>query len=225
MRAGETAKFDRARVARDPVYNLATGAAILARKWEATACVGDKDPAVLENWYLALWAYNGLSYSNNPANPIYDSARGVYNPNVGGAYPYQEKIFGIIEHPPARLRAIQRSFQVAYPKLEEMGHRGDKPLSQPGCASPTDCTRRRAVNRTACRYEAPPPEPGRPLVEAASRDAEAPAREVDAAAPPAKERGTGCGCQLDRNTRGGLTYLAVVWMLGRRRRLAKRGDR
>ena len=38
-------------------------------KWTATNCVGDNDPDLVEDWYTAIWAYNGLAYSNNPNNP------------------------------------------------------------------------------------------------------------------------------------------------------------
>src|SRR5258706_7086323 len=62
MHQGETPAFDRQRVAGDPTYNLATGTQILAAKWRATACVGDNVPSIVEDWYTAIWAYNGLAY-------------------------------------------------------------------------------------------------------------------------------------------------------------------
>ena len=77
MHIGESPAFDRARVASDPTYNLATGTQILAAKWKATQCVGDNQPAIIEHWYTATWAYNGLSYRNNPSNPAYPSTRGI----------------------------------------------------------------------------------------------------------------------------------------------------
>ena len=73
MHTGENPGFDRAHVASDPTYNLATGTRILAVKWVATNCVGDNQPTVIEHWYAATWAYNGLAYVNNPSNPNYDS--------------------------------------------------------------------------------------------------------------------------------------------------------
>ena len=101
MHTGEAPSFDRARVASDATYNLATGTRILGEKWRATRCVGDNQPSIIEHWYSATWAYNGLSYSNNPNNPNFNPTRGVYRPSVGGAAPYQEKVLGWMQYPPA----------------------------------------------------------------------------------------------------------------------------
>jgi hypothetical protein len=100
MHIGESPAFDRARVASDPTYNMAAGTQILADKWKFTQCVGDNQPGLIEDWYTATWAYNGLATSNNPNNPAYSTTRGIYNPQVGGSRPYQEKVFGWMEHPP-----------------------------------------------------------------------------------------------------------------------------
>ncbi len=150
MHAGETPAFDRARVASDATYNLATGTQILASKWKATNCVGDNQPSIVEDWYTSAWAYNGLAYSNNPSNPTYSSSRGVWNPSVGGAAPYQEKVFGWVEHPtgtPPRWTAVQ----LAYPDPSQVGGSGSPPdLDEPHCASPTDCTGTRPVHTSLC---------------------------------------------------------------------------
>jgi hypothetical protein len=50
-------------------YNIDFGAGILATKWSTTPRIGDGNPSVLENWYYALWAYNGWGWVNNPNNP------------------------------------------------------------------------------------------------------------------------------------------------------------
>jgi hypothetical protein len=69
---------------------------------------------VLENWYYAVWAYNGFtgpgaSRSNHPLDPIYESwPRVPYScgPDDDGLghnrsnYPYQELVFGCATHPP-----------------------------------------------------------------------------------------------------------------------------
>ncbi len=54
-------------------YNIEAGANILLGKWgyafarnPLIPIIGNADPRVLENWYFAIWAYNGLSESNNP---------------------------------------------------------------------------------------------------------------------------------------------------------------
>jgi MYXO-CTERM domain-containing protein len=147
MHAGETPNFDRDRVAGDPTYNLATGTLILAAKWKATNCVGDNQPAIIEDWYIAAWAYNGLAYVNNPNNPNYDPNRGVWDPAIGGGAPYQEKVFGWIEHTGGQWTPTQ----LAYPNPGDLGSSGSPPdIPEPDCASPTDCTNHRQVHQTVC---------------------------------------------------------------------------
>ncbi|MDP2271875.1 MAG: hypothetical protein Q8N23_31285 [Archangium sp.] len=149
MHIGEAPNFDRARVASDPTYNLATGTRILGEKWRATRCVGDNQPRVIEHWYSAVWAYNGLAYSNNPNNPNFDSARGVYRPSVGGAAPYQEKVFGWMEYPPAA--GQWTSVALAYPKLSDIGTTGSpNTLPDPSCASPASCASTRSTHVSGC---------------------------------------------------------------------------
>ncbi|MBW2454958.1 MAG: hypothetical protein JRI68_10620 [Deltaproteobacteria bacterium] len=147
MHVGETPAFDRERVAGDAIYSLATGARILASKWRATQCVGDNQPSVIEHWYTATWAYNGLATSNNPNNPSYDPNRGVWDPDVGGSRPYQEKVWGWMEHTQGKWDGLAP----AYPNPGEMGTDGSPPeLSEPSCASPTDCVGTRPTHVTAC---------------------------------------------------------------------------
>ena len=50
-------------------YNIEIGAKILDGKWKLAPGIGDRDRNVLENWYYAIWAYNGLSSANNPNTP------------------------------------------------------------------------------------------------------------------------------------------------------------
>jgi hypothetical protein len=148
MHKGETPNFDRTKVAGDPTYNLATGTQILAAKWKATNCVGDNQPKIIEDWYIATWAYNGLAYVNNPSNPNYDPNRGVWNPKAGGAAPYQEKVFGWIEHPQF---AGVTATALAYPNPGDVGGGGVPPdLPEPDCASPTNCVQKRSVHDSAC---------------------------------------------------------------------------
>jgi hypothetical protein len=151
MHVGETPDFDRVRVAADPVYNLATGTRILAEKWRITECVGDNQPTVVEHWYSATWAYNGLAYVNNPNNPNFDPARGVYDPDLGGAAPYQEKVFGRIEH----TQGLWEPTALAYPNPGDIGGGSSPPqLPDPSCASPTDCTGTRGTHATICTSNA-----------------------------------------------------------------------
>lgn len=150
MHTGESPSFDRSRVASDPTYNLATGTQILASKWKATNCVGDNQPSIVEDWYTAVWAYNGLAYVNNPSNPTYSSSRGVWNPSAGGGAPYQERVFGWVEHPPGN-PAYWKSVALAYPNPANVGGSGSPPaLPEPSCASPTDCSNKRQVHTSYC---------------------------------------------------------------------------
>lgn len=147
MHEGESPSFDRDRVAADPVYSLATGTQILASKWKATECVGDNQPDTIEHWYIATWAYNGLAYVNNPNNPNYDSHRGVWDPENPTPAPYQEKVFGRIEHTGGKWDPTA----VAYPNPGDIGTGSSPPeLPEPNCASPTDCGNPRSVHKTAC---------------------------------------------------------------------------
>jgi hypothetical protein len=152
MHKGETPPFDRARVAADATYSLATATQILADKWRAAACVGDNQPDIVEDWYLATWAYNGLSYVNNPNNPNYDAQRQGCDPNVGcGARPYQEKVWGWMEHPPTPEHWAPLA--VAYPDpaaLPTASGALPTKIADPACASPTDCTARRQTHRSDC---------------------------------------------------------------------------
>lgn len=62
--------FDDTRLKYDIDYNIEAGADVLLRKWDTALKtipqIGDMNPNVLENWYFAIWAYNGWSKSNNP---------------------------------------------------------------------------------------------------------------------------------------------------------------
>jgi hypothetical protein len=197
MHTGETPAFDRDRVAGDPLYSLQVGLKILAEKWSATACVGDNQPTVVEDWYLATWAYNGLSFSNNPNNPNLDAMRPVCDPNVGCAgRTYQERVWGWMEHPPKDGR--WSALQPAYPDPSEIpSTSGVKitALSEPHCESPTSCTTGRTVHTTRC--SGTPPDLGGGL---------------DAGLVPDMSGGggdQGCGCTVGRGTGADPTPLAV----------------
>ncbi len=98
-------------------YNVARGAALLAEKWneapENRPVAGTdtgSDPALIENWYYAVWGYNGFTgpgsrHSNHPADPGFGSwPRPAYRCNGDQsrtAYPYQELVWGCLARPPA----------------------------------------------------------------------------------------------------------------------------
>jgi len=63
--------YDSNKLRYDIKYNIEAGIDVLLNKWsmssyKSVSSVGNMDPNVLENWYFALWAYNGWAASNNP---------------------------------------------------------------------------------------------------------------------------------------------------------------
>lgn len=88
-------------------FNMARGARILAEKWnlppEYRPIVGARNPGIIEDWYYALWGYNGFAFKNHPLNSAYDPNRPPYAcaPN-GYSYPYQELVLGCVANPPTR---------------------------------------------------------------------------------------------------------------------------
>lgn len=233
MHVGETPSFDRARVASDATYNLATGTLILAAKWAATECVGDNNPDLVEDWYTSLWAYNGLAYSNNPNNPNLTPGRGPYKPGNGGSYTYQERVFGHMEFPSGGRWA---ALAPAYPNRGDLGSKGSPPaLPEPVCASPTSCTARRTTHTSSC--DATAPDAGPPPTDAsAPRDATPDALGGESGAPGPSDPGLpadpgvapppadGCSCDASRGGAGAsaplLVAALVVAGLRRRRRSA-----
>ncbi|WP_240630266.1 FG-GAP-like repeat-containing protein [Specibacter cremeus] len=112
MHAGDTtiSAHGQMKIAADYQENIAAGLQILEATWnqlyEAGVTANNADPAKLENWYFALWAYNsgiqptaafgnttgctpgptctgpdgtwGLGWSNNPRNPSYPPNRAPF---------------------------------------------------------------------------------------------------------------------------------------------------
>ena len=151
MHKGETPAFDRARVANDATYNLATGTQILADKWHATNCVGDNQPRIVEDWYVAAWAYNGLAFVNNPNNPNYSATRGVCEP--------ERRLHGALsgahlrlDGAPADGGALDARWRSPIPIAPTSRRRAPRSpdLPEPKCASPTDCTQTRPTHTSAC---------------------------------------------------------------------------
>jgi hypothetical protein len=198
MHNGETPAFDRDRVAGEALYALEVGLKILGEKWSATACVGDNQPDLVEDWYLATWAYNGLSFSNNPNNPNLDAARPPCDPNVGCAgRTYQEKVWGWMEHPPASGGVARwAAIEPAYPDASELPMASGVKipnLSEPSCASPTSCAQTRAPHGSRCSGA------DLGLVDGGGGDAGQPGDDG------------GCGCTLGR--RGPLSFPSCLLVL------------
>ena len=108
------------------LVNLAEGMRIFAEKWNSAPkfrpIAGTGNPAIIEDWYFAIWSYNGFAYSNHPLNPLRDPLRGggqspMYHcqdpaaasfqgnngvPKFGyGDYTYPERVYGCMQYPPA----------------------------------------------------------------------------------------------------------------------------
>lgn len=68
-------------------YNIEMGAKILKEKWNNANLpkINDKNPNVIENWYFAIMAYNGLSKRNDP----------TLTHNI---LPYQERVLEAIRN-------------------------------------------------------------------------------------------------------------------------------
>lgn len=84
--------YDTNRLKYDIMYNIEAGADVLLNKWSMSSykqvsSVGDMDPNILENWYFALWAYNGWATTNNP-NTISPSSK---------RFTYQQLVYDVIK--------------------------------------------------------------------------------------------------------------------------------
>ncbi|MBI3934097.1 MAG: hypothetical protein HY316_05350, partial [Acidobacteria bacterium] len=106
-------------------FNIARGARILAEKWNAAPefrpIVGNRDPTIIENWYYAVWGYNGFSFKNHPLNLNFPIPRPVYKCNgtqPRSNYPYQELVFGCVMNPPVvASQALWSPVEVHLPSL------------------------------------------------------------------------------------------------------------
>ena len=104
-------------VATSDAHNIARGARILAAKWNdapsSRPIVGTDtagDPTLLENWYYAIWSYNGFTSlgskkSNHPLDPNLSWPRAKYlcdGTQSRSRYPYQELVIGCMANPAER---------------------------------------------------------------------------------------------------------------------------
>jgi hypothetical protein len=80
-------EIDEEKLKYDTAYNIDIGAKTLKSKWDmqkngGLPKINDGNPQIIENWYFAIMAYNGLSKENDP------------NLNQ---HPFQQKVFDNIE--------------------------------------------------------------------------------------------------------------------------------
>ena len=125
-------------IAVDYAANIAAGLEILQDKWNQMKQVGvlanNADPAKIENWWFALWAYNtgwhaqtsnptqpyGLGWTNNMANEDYPADRlGFLDASYDDAktpnlWSYPERVVGWTTHALQRLNWATGVFHSAY---------------------------------------------------------------------------------------------------------------
>jgi hypothetical protein len=108
-------------IAGDYTFNIAYGARMLAQKWAAVPRIGNSDTSVVENWYYALWAYNGWGWVNNPNNPRFSrTGTPATDPS---AFPYQERVLYLVAHPPkdADGNPLWQPVSVTLPSAKRIG--------------------------------------------------------------------------------------------------------
>lgn len=79
------------RLKTDMTYNIEVAAQVLNQKWDLAYLpeMNDQDRSILENWYFAVMAYNGLSKVNDPnLNPTTAYQERVYNRIEGSSLIY-----------------------------------------------------------------------------------------------------------------------------------------
>jgi hypothetical protein len=172
---GKTGLQQRA-VALDFAANVAAGLQILQTKWNQTRAVGmtinDGNPARIENWFFAVWAYNsgfnpealkntgerngawGVGWLNNPANPSYPPDRSAFHEDVHDAshpqdWPYPERVMGFAAFPPALLEspgvyvgAYRAATWNGGDTMGPVNRREVKPPIYTFCTSANDCVPR-----------------------------------------------------------------------------------
>ena len=134
-------------------FNIARGAVILADKWnfspEVRPIVGARDPTLMEDWYYAIWGYNGFAFSNHPLNPAYQPSRVGFSCGPAGdgfghdrsQYPYQELVLGCAERPPIRVgQQLWEPQEVQLPDLADPAFAGPlKVENWNSCSYSLDC--------------------------------------------------------------------------------------
>ncbi|MGE0542690.1 MAG: hypothetical protein AB7R89_21195 [Dehalococcoidia bacterium] len=140
-------------VGSDYRYNIAAGARILGEKWNLAPAiipvVKPRNPATLEDWYYAVWAYHcygerctELGLHDNPDDPTLPWPRPAYNSPeqlssrgqyTRSDYPYQELVYGLIQHPPrADGTPIWRPLPVTLPPKGSVSHPEPKGFERSG---------------------------------------------------------------------------------------------
>jgi len=134
-------------------YNIARGTRILVDKWnlatEFRPIVADRNPKIIEDWYYAIWGYNGFVFVNHPLNPRFPAwprtpySCGPFDDGFGhdrSQYPYQELVLGCMAHPPEPEGvALWQAQEVTPPDLSQKDFAEALKLSNFACDSPYYC--------------------------------------------------------------------------------------
>jgi hypothetical protein len=95
---GTLSEAVQSRIGGDYLYNVAYSAQLLATLFKELPKINNGDPTKLEDWYYAIWAYNGWGEANNPNNPAF-SRQGTPASEPDN-FPYQERVYYLVQHPP-----------------------------------------------------------------------------------------------------------------------------
>ena len=152
-RSPDTGIYEGAQVpiATSYTHNIAFGVKTLIGKWnlapEWRPVVGSGNPDLIEDWYYAVWSYNGFVSSNHPDGR--SALRGEYSCNGSDSFnhnrtefPYQELVLGCVKHPPlvggvALWPSIPVSLPALVPPFSGYGEGMDIATPQPFHGDPT----------------------------------------------------------------------------------------
>ncbi|MEV4052648.1 SGNH/GDSL hydrolase family protein [Amycolatopsis sp. NPDC049688] len=147
----------------DYAANIAAGLNILIDKWNQMKQVGitvnNGDPAKIENWWYALWAYNsgwhavgevagvyGLGWANNVANEDFPPDRNGFldasydDAKTPGHWAYPERVLGWAKHPLVRLDWKAGTYGTAYqPALWPNAGTPQRPPLGTFCSTAVQC--------------------------------------------------------------------------------------
>ncbi|MBI5516387.1 MAG: hypothetical protein HY909_21560 [Deltaproteobacteria bacterium] len=231
LRAGERSVFDGPRVSREPLYNASVGVGLLCAAFEAMPCVGDRLPDLIEHWYFAVWTYGGLSYRNNPNNPMFRADRPFYRdpPELPASeYPYQEVVWGWLRRPPSE--AHGPAVPATLPRRSELCGTCGGPttnIAEPDPPHRSDCPGDGGVRDSAvdsAQIDSPrPPDTAAPPPDTAPPDGPpSDPMPADAAPPPGTTEPPpgACGCRAAAPPRA--PWALALGLLFARRMLQRR---
>lgn len=97
----DNCRNDATKIQQEQSYNIGTGVQSLITAWNGTAGVASRtdpnDPYKANDWFFAVWAYNG-AYGNNP-NDVPSSVYGHWYPGAPFRSIYEEYVWYFAAHP------------------------------------------------------------------------------------------------------------------------------